>query len=216
MKIILLSFILFLTSLTFGQDETSNENQTNKRRIDNPIAIQLGLQGSAFVSLDDNFISQAYSQDIGLNVDIRFGIKEFIGLGVNMNRYEFSIDNPRFLGSRFPSARFYSKSIYAFYQHPLFKKLTAEIKFGLFEGSILNRSFTNSVLNFDKLRLNFTGLLSGINMVYYLDPNKRIGLSLGADVYFSLSDKIQTAPSDVDFINRNIFTTINLGIVIGN
>lgn len=96
MKIILLSFILLLTSLTFGQDETSNENQTNKRRIDNPIAIQLGLQGSAFVSLDDNFISQAYSQDIGLNVDVRFGIKEFIGLGVNLNRYEFSIDNPRF------------------------------------------------------------------------------------------------------------------------
>lgn len=94
--------------------------------------------------------------------------------------------------------------------------MTAEIKFGLFEGSILNRSSTNSILNFDKLRLNFTGLLSGINMVYYVDPNKRIGLSLGADVYFSLSDKIQTAPSDVDFINRNMFTTINLGIVIGN
>jgi hypothetical protein len=216
MKIILLHLIFLLSVLTYGQDSDENQNNINKGRIDNGFSAQIGVQGSAFLSLDNNFIKQAYAQDIGFNVEVRFGIKEFFGLGINFNRYEFSIDDFRFLGSRFPSSRFYSNSIFTYYQQPLFKRVTAEIKFGIFQGNILNRSETNSVLSFDNLRLNFSGLISGINLVYYLDSKKRIGISLGADIYFSLSDEIQTALSERNFINRNTFSTVNLGIVMGN
>ena len=190
-----------------------------ERRIDNRFAIQVGFEGSAFISVDDNFMSQAYTQDIGFNLNLRFGIKEFFGLGFNFNRYELSNDDSRFLGSIFPTSRFYSTSIFGYYQHLLFKNLTGEIKVGIFNSNLKNRSTPNSSLPpiiDGNLRLNFSGFLSGLNFIHYLGSEKKVGISLGADLYFTMSDKVQTAPSEQDFINKNSFTTINLGMVIGN
>jgi hypothetical protein len=210
MKKFTISIFILLSS--FGYSQSIEKDSLTHRRIDNPISFQVGLQGSIFTSLDDNFISQAYSQNIGFNLVGRFGIKEFIGIGLNYNRYEFNLDDSRFFGSNFPSSRFHSFMIFAYYQQPIYKNLTAELKFGLFDSAIKNRG----TLRTGNLTYNLSGVVTGLNMVYYLSDKKVIGISFGADVHFRLSETIETAPAEQNFINKNIFSTLNLGIVIGN
>lgn len=216
MKFFFFLITLFFTNIAFSQTNSTQKDSLPQRRIDNTIAAQVSFQGSIFASLDNNFISQAYSQDIGFNIEIRFGIKEFIGIGFNYNRYEFSLDSSRFLGSNFPSGRFHSNSIFGYYQHPLLKNLTAEIKLGFFDSNIKNRAAVNNFLGTGNLNLDFTGLMTGLNIAYYLGDKKQLGISLGADVYFSLSYQVQTAASEQNFINKNVFTCFNLGLVMGN
>jgi hypothetical protein len=210
MKKFTISIFILLSS--FGYSQSIEKDSLTHRRIDNPLAIQVGFQGSIFTSLDDNFISQAYSQDIGFNLVARFGIKEFIGIGLNYNRHEFKIDDSRFFGSNFPTSRFQSFMIFAYYQQPIYKNLTAELKFGLFDSTIKNRG----TLKTGNLKYNLSGVITGLNMVCYLSDKKVIGISFGANVHFSLSETIETAPAEQNFINKNIFSTLNLGIVIGN
>jgi len=210
MKKFTISIFILLSS--FGYSQSIEKDSLTQRRIDNPLAVQVGLQGSIFTSLDDNFISQAYSQDIGFNLVARFGIKEFIGIGLNYNRHEFKLDDSRFFGSNFPTSRFHSFMIFAYYQQPIYKNLTAELKFGLFDSTIKNRG----TLKTGNLKYNLSGVVTGLNMVCYLSDKKVIGISFGANVHFSLSETIETAPAEQNFINKNIFSTLNLGIVIGN
>lgn len=216
MKIISLFIILFSTSLVFCQTNAVQIDSLPQRRINNKIAAQVSFQGSAFTSLDDNFISQAYSQDLGFSLEIRFGVKEFFGIGFNYNRYEFSLDDTRFLGSNFPSSRFHTSSIFGYYQQPFISKLTGEIKLGVFHSNLKNRAKSDTFLGNGNLKLDFTGLMTGLKMVYYLSEKKQLGISLGADVYYSLSDTVNTAVSELDFINKNTFSSLNVGIVLGN
>ena len=210
MKNFIASIFILLCSLSYSQ--SSEKGSLTQHRIDNPISFQVGLQGSIFTSLDDNFISQAYAKNIGFNLVGRFGIKEFVGIGLNYNRYEFKLDDSRFFGSNFPTSRFHSFMIFAYYQQPIYKNLTAELKFGLFDSTIKNRG----TLKTGNLKYNLSGVVTGLNMVCYLSDKKVIGISFGANVHFSLSETIETAPAEQNFINKNIFSTLNLGIVIGN
>jgi hypothetical protein len=203
---------VFILWYSFSYSQSIEKDSLTQRRIDNPLAVQVGFQGSIFTSLDDNFISQAYSQDIGFNLVARFGIKEFIGIGLNYNRYEFLLDDSRFFGSNFPTSRFHSFMIFAYYQQPIYKNLTTELKFGLFDSTIKNRG----TARIGNLTYDLSGVVTGLNMVYYLSDEKVIGISFGANVHFSLSETIETAPAEQNFINKNIFSTFNLGIVIGN
>lgn len=210
MKNFTVSIFILLCSLSYSQ--SSEKGSLTQHRIDNPISVQVGLQGSIFTSLDDNFINQAYAQDIGFNLVGRFGIKEFVGIGLNYNRYEFKLDDSRFFGSNFPTSRFHSFMIFAYYQQPIYKNLTAELKFGIFDSTIKNRG----TLRIGDLTYNLSGVITGLNMIYYLSDKKVIGISFGANVHFSLSETIETAPAEQNFINKNMFSTLNLGIVIGN
>jgi hypothetical protein len=210
MKNFTVSIFILLCSLSYSQ--SSEKGSLTQHRIDNPISVQVGLQGSIFTSLDDNFINQAYAQDIGFNLVGRFGIKEFVGIGLNYNRYEFKLDDSRFFGSNFPTSRFHSFMIFVYYQQPIYKNLTAELKFGIFDSTIKNRG----TLRIGDLTYNLSGVITGLNMVYYLSDKKVIGISFGANVHFSLSETIETAPAEQNFINKNMFSTLNLGIVIGN
>jgi hypothetical protein len=210
MKNFTVSIFILLCSLSYSQ--SSEKGSLTQHRIDNPISVQVGLQGSIFTSLDDNFINQAYAQDIGFNLVGRFGIKEFVGIGLNYNRYEFKLDDSRFFGSNFPTSRFHSFMIFVYYQQPIYKNLTAELKFGIFDSTIKNRG----TLRIGDLTYNLSGVITGLNMIYYLSDKKVIGISFGANVHFSLSETIETAPAEQNFINKNMFSTLNLGIVIGN
>jgi hypothetical protein len=210
MKNFTVSIFILLCSLSYSQ--SSEKGSLTQHRIDNPISVQVGLQGSIFTSLDDNFINQAYAQDIGFNLVGRFGIKEFVGIGLNYNRYEFKLDDSRFFGSNFPTSRFHSFMIFVYYQQPIYKNLTAELKFGIFDSTTKNRG----TLRIGDLTYNLSGVITGLNMVYYLSDKKVIGISFGANVHFSLSETIETAPAEQNFINKNVFSTLNLGIVIGN
>jgi|AntRauTorckE5430_2_1112549.scaffolds.fasta_scaffold00072_30 hypothetical protein len=210
MKNFTVSIFILLCSLSYSQ--SPEKGSLTQHRIDNPISVQVGLQGSIFTSLDDNFINQAYAKNIGFNLVGRFGIKEFVGIGLNYNRYEFKLDDSRFFGSNFPTSRFHSFMIFAYYQQSIYKNLTAELKFGIFDSTIKNRG----TLRIGDLTYNLSGVITGLNMIYYLSDKKVIGISFGANVHFSLSETIETAPAEQNFINKNMFSTLNLGIVIGN
>jgi len=71
----------------------------------------------------------------------------------------------------------------------------------------INQSKNNSIYSY--------GIIN-IIWYYYLSDKKVIGISFGANVHFSLSETIDTAPAEQNFINKNMFSTLNLGIVIGN
>jgi len=81
-----------------------------------------------------------------------------------------------------------------------------------FDSTIKNRG----TLRIGDLTYNLSGVITGLNMIYYLSDKKVIGISFGANVHFSLSETIETAPAEQNFINKNMFSTLNLGIVIGN
>ncbi len=51
-----------------------------------------------------------------------------------------------------------------------------------------------------ELKYDLSGFLTGLNMVYYLSDKKQIEISFGADVHFSLSENIETAPAEQNFI----------------
>jgi hypothetical protein len=71
----------------------------------------------------------------------QFGIKEFVGIGLNYNRYELKLDDSRFFGSNFLTSRFHSFMIIAYYQQPICRNLTAELKSGIFESAIKTEVF---------------------------------------------------------------------------
>jgi hypothetical protein len=49
-----------------------------------------------------------------------------------------------------------------------------------------------------------------------LSDKKGIGISFGANVHFSLLETIYTGPAEQNFINKNMFSTLNLRTVVGN
>jgi hypothetical protein len=206
-KLIALIFI-FTTSFSFGQ----NLNASNKAvENDSLFHYELLLGTGIFEAVGDNFIHEAYDgNDLGFNIGFNFFFYKNLGIGFHLKRSELDLAKDNFLGSRFHSARISTHAFFGLYKLKLARKLELRTSLGYSLSTLKNRKNTGN----NDYKLNFNGLTGGVFVQYFFNKAENLGVGLGIDYNYNLSDRVRTSNQYNDFVNQNQFYTLNFMLVI--
>ncbi len=202
--------IVFVITTSFSYSQKLN---TPRKAVDNDSLFhyEFLLGTGIFESIGDNFIHEAYNaNDLGFNLGFNLYMYKNLGFGFHLKRSELDLAKPNILGNRFYSARISTHAFFGLYKLRLANKLELRTSLGYSLSTVKNRKNTDT----NDYKLNFNGLTGGMFIQYFFNKKENIGVGLGIDYNYNLSDRVRTSTQYNDFVNQNQFYTLNLMLVI--
>ncbi len=201
-----LLYFLLIYQIGISQTEITTENQDNNILSD----LTLGVLIFSYypIATGDNFINTTYERKIGFGMDLRIGVKNFIGLGFSYSTNKADIKNTLFIGEDFTDSQFSKRVVYGYYQKLIFNNFIGEAKIGFGDIKLKNTA------NPGDFNIDYNTILFGINLNYAITENKNIRILLGPDFHFLNSRKLEVNTIDSSFFKKTTLIDFNLGIAI--
>ncbi|QSS97441.1 hypothetical protein [Psychroflexus sp. ALD_RP9] len=204
----LITILFAFTTFSFSQ-----KINTPRKLVENDSLFhyELLFGTGIFEAVGENFIHETYDgNDLGFNIGVNLFIYKNLGIGFHLKRYELDLAKDNFLGSRFHSARISTHAFFGLYKLRLANQLELRTSLGYSLSTIKNRKNIDT----NDYKLNFNGLTGGIFVQYFFNKTENIGVGLGLDYNYKLSNRVKTSNRYNEFINHNQFYTLNFMLVI--